>query len=79
MKKAQYILKWLVDMGHNADASAEKFPGFKIYSLTKLVYELRRHADLSDGRLKFTSTSQVADKLCSGTFEYCPNMACTVS
>ena len=75
---ANFILEWLIHKSYQSDASKESSIPFKTYSLNKLFYELRRHADLNDPRYKFTSTLQVADKLCSGMFDFYSNMACEV-
>ena len=75
--KAVYILDWLVKkICQSGSNSRERANQFKVYSLDKLVYEVRRYADVNNPRLKFSSTLQVADKLNNGTFEFCS--ACQV-
>lgn len=76
--QAIYILDWLIENSCRLDSNYDRTNPFKVYNLNKLVYELRRHADLNNPRLQFTSTAQVGDKLTNGAFDFCPNMACTV-
>lgn len=76
--KAIYILDWLIEKSCQLDHGYDSSNPFKTYSLNKLFYELRRYADLDDPRLKFTSTSQVAEYFGNGMFQFSPNMACQV-
>lgn len=76
MAKAVYILDWLIEKSCQLDRSYDSCNPFKIYSLNKLFYELRRYANLNNPRLKFTSTTQVAEYFGSGMFQFSPNMAC---
>ena len=72
------MLDWLIQESCKKEPEYHRENPFVVYSLNKLVYELRRHADLNDPRLKFTSTQLVAEKLCSGDFTHRSNMACQV-
>ena len=76
--QAKYILDWLIENSCRLEPHYDKINPFKVYSLNKLVYEVRRQADVNDTRYQFTSTAQVADKLTSGTFDFSANMACQV-
>ena len=76
--KVKWMLDWLIQESCKKETEYPRENPFVVYSLNKLVYELRRHADLNDPRLKFTSTQLVAEKLCSGDFTHRSNMACQV-
>jgi len=76
MPKADYIFDWLIEKCCQTDPHYERSNPFRVYSLDKLFYELRRHADLQNPRLVFPTMVMVADKLQCDTFDYYPNMAC---
>ena len=79
MPKADYIFDWLIEKCCQTDPHYERSNPFRVYSLDKLFYELRRHADLQNPRLVFPTMVMVADKLQCDTFDYYPNMACEVT
>jgi len=77
--KANYIFNWLIEKSCECDPHYDRSSPFRVYSLDKLLYELRRHADLQNPRLVFPTMVMVADRLQSDTFDYFPSMACQVS
>ena len=79
LNKVKFALDWLVENSVKQDPTYSRDNPFKVYSLEKLLYELRRHANLDDHRLKFTSEHMVTEKLNGGAFDFCPNMACQAS
>lgn len=74
--KANYIFNWLIEKSCECDPHYDRSSPFRVYSLDKLLYELRRHADLQNPRLVFPTMVMVADRLQSDTFDYFPSMAC---
>lgn len=76
--KAVYILDWLVKKCCQMNETYDTVNPFKCYSLNKLFYELRRHADLNNPSLMFASPALVADHFGKGMFYYSKNMACQV-
>ncbi|XP_032783335.1 protein maelstrom homolog [Daphnia magna] len=74
--KAVYILDWLVKKCCQMNETYDTVNPFKCYSLNKLFYELRRHADLNNPSLMFASPALVADHFGKGMFYYSKNMAC---
>ena len=73
MSRMQTMLDWLQEMSYDDG------PKFRTYSLDKLLYELRRHADLNNKRLVFPTMKLVEEKLSSEMdFDYYPGMACQV-
>ena len=77
--KGIFIVDWLVKKSCQMNDAYDACNPFKIYSLNKLFYELRRHADLNDPTLKFSSVSTVAEYFNKGTFFYGKHMSCEVS
>lgn len=52
---------------------------FRVFNLNKLLYEVRKHADLNNPRLVFPTMLMVERKLLSNVFDFSPNMACEVA
>lgn len=77
--KAIYIVDWLVRKSSQMDDAYDTVSPFRIYSLNKLFYEFRRHADLNNPKLRFSSIALVADHFNKGMFFYSKNMACQVN
>lgn len=57
--KAKFMLEWFVDKSIGLDPNYDSINPFRAYSLNKLFYELRRHANLEDRRLQFASNVMV--------------------
>ena len=79
--KANYIFDWLIEKSCASDPHYEQSSPFRIYSLDKLFYELRRHSDLKNPRLVFPSMVIVSDALkgiTSSSFDHHPNVPCQV-
>lgn len=77
--KANYIFDWLIEKSCASDPHYEQSSPFRIYSLDKLFYELRRHSDLKNPRLVFPSMVIVSDALkgiTSSSFDHHPNVPC---
>lgn len=77
--KAIYIVDWLVRKSSQMNDAYDTVSPFRIYSLNKLFYEFRRHADLNNPKLRFSSIALVADHFNKGMFFYSKNMACQVN
>lgn len=75
---AIYVFNWLIERCLGMDPNYDPSNSFKAYSLNKLLYELRRHANLDNPTLRFTSTTQVGEALRNEKFVYEAKMPCQV-
>jgi len=76
MHKANFILDWLIEKSYEHDPHYDRSNPFRVYSLDKLFFELRRHADLQNPRLVFPTMVMVSNQLQCDNFDYLPNVSC---
>ena len=79
MHKANFILDWLIEKSYEHDPHYDRSNPFRVYSLDKLFFELRRHADLQNPRLVFPTMVMVSNQLQCDNFDYLPNVSCQVT